>query len=82
MILSDKWFASLGGISPFYMIHQLVISVANYVITKMNIDNSWYCTFFILLIFTVILSFVVFYYIEKPLSEWLKIKCTDEKNGI
>lgn len=73
--LSNRWLIRLGEVSfSFYMIHQLVIRVYGHLLKLLHIDCHWQIGFIIVLLVTIGCSYLSFYYIEKPLSKWLKSK--------
>lgn len=73
--LSSDWLVRLGEISfSFYMIHQLIIRIYMFLVNNLHIESPWWIGFILVLSITVGCSFISFYYIEKPLSKWLKIK--------
>lgn len=73
--LANRWLVRLGEVSfSFYMIHQLVIRICGHLLKLLDIGCPWQIGFIIVLSVTVGCSFISFYYIEKPLSKWLKSK--------
>lgn len=74
-LFSSRCLVRLGEVSfSFYMIHQLVIRICTYLFKILSIDWPWWVDFILVLSITIGGSFISFYYIEKPLSKWLKSK--------
>lgn len=74
-LLSNGWLVRLGEVSfSFYMIHQLIIRISAYLFKMLSIDWPWWIGFILVLSITIVGSFISFYYIEKPLTKWLKSK--------
>lgn len=70
-ILRNKWLVDLGSVSyEFYMIHQLVIRYTNYFCESSVCDNLFFVAE-VSIIFTVVVSFLVKYIYERPVSQWL-----------